>query len=87
MSQLRTILANTFVKFVRKSFSLVSGSIVALSVLISLCEHAMYPIFSKFFCKYINIKFGGPFNIEGHPHLVSFIQGTKYHGNYRVCTD
>ncbi|PWA89202.1 zinc finger, PHD-type [Artemisia annua] len=40
----------------------------------------MMPVFD-----FINVKFGGTHEIGSHPHRVSFIQGTTYHGCCARC--
>lgn len=42
----------------------------------------MMPVFD-----FINVKFGRTYEIESHPHRVSFIQGTTYHGCCERCSE
>nr|GEX03655.1 zinc finger, PHD-type [Tanacetum cinerariifolium] len=43
------------------------------------CEQAIYRKYMKGVYDFINVKFGGTYEIESHPHRVSLIQGTTYH--------
>ncbi|GJR62243.1 reverse transcriptase domain-containing protein [Tanacetum coccineum] len=51
------------------------------------CEEAIHRKDMKGIFDFINVKFGGTYEIESHPHRVSFIQGTTYHGCCEECNE
>nr|GFA36397.1 zinc finger, PHD-type [Tanacetum cinerariifolium] len=51
------------------------------------CELAIYRKYMIGVYDFINIKFGGTYKIESHPHSLSFIQGTTYHGCCEICSE
>ncbi|GJS68688.1 zinc finger, PHD-type containing protein [Tanacetum coccineum] len=51
------------------------------------CEQAIYRKLMKGVYDFINVKFGGTYEIESHPHRVSLIQGTTYHGCCERCSE
>ncbi|GJV32708.1 putative chromatin regulator PHD family protein [Tanacetum coccineum] len=51
------------------------------------CEQAIYRKGMKGVYDFINVKFGGTYEIESHPHRVSLIQGTTYHGCCERCSE
>ncbi|GKE32504.1 zinc finger, PHD-type containing protein [Tanacetum coccineum] len=51
------------------------------------CEQAVYRKGMKGVYDFINVKFGGTYEIGSHPHRVSLIQGTTYHGCCERCSE
>ncbi|GJW78062.1 zinc finger, PHD-type containing protein [Tanacetum coccineum] len=51
------------------------------------CEQAIYRKDMIGVYDFINVKFGGTYEIESHPHRVSLIQGTTYHGCCERCSE
>ena len=51
------------------------------------CKQAIHRKYMESVFDFINVKFGGTHEIESHPHRVSFIQGTTYHGCCERCNE
>ncbi|XP_076925511.1 uncharacterized protein LOC143588377 [Bidens hawaiensis] len=49
------------------------------------CDRSAYLWFEESIFRYFNVKFGGRYKTEEHPHPVTFVQGTNYDGQCNVC--